>query len=121
MSDVLPPPPPFPPTAPETVITPQALQAQIDRVTLIDCRRHPAFADATQVIAGAEWRDPEIVLRWMPAVPKDRPVVVYCKYGQEVSLFVAGTLRARGYDARSLVGGIAAWTESGGALQSKHD
>ena len=100
--DVLPPEPPFPPTA-----------------SNLDCRRRPAYDEATEMIAGAEWRDPETILSWLLDVPRDRPVVVYCKYGHEVSLFVASTLRVRGYDVRSLGGGIAAWIKAGGAIQDK--
>ena len=119
MHDILPPEPPFPPTGETFVTTPEKLRAQIGTFTLIDCRRRGAYDDATEVIAGAVWRDPETVLAWIDEVPRDKPAVVYCKYGHEVSLFVAGTLRARGYDVRSLAGGIAAWTKSGGATQPK--
>jgi Fe-Mn family superoxide dismutase len=101
------------------VVTAQMLREQLGQVTLIDCRRQQAFEGATEVIAGAMWRDPETVLTWMPEVPRQRPVVVYCKYGHEVSLFVASTLRARGYDVRSLAGGIAAWTAAKGPTQPK--
>ncbi|HEX9464526.1 MAG TPA: rhodanese-like domain-containing protein [Alphaproteobacteria bacterium] len=117
--DVLPPEPPFPPTAPTLVVTAAALRDRLGDVMLIDCRRRGAFDEAREVIAGAVWRDPEAVLGWMADVPGDRAVVVYCKYGHEVSLFVAGTLRARGYDVQSLAGGIAAWTKDGGATQPK--
>jgi Fe-Mn family superoxide dismutase len=117
--DILPPEPPFPPRGPDFVVTPQALRDRLGDVTLIDCRRQPAFAGATEVIAGAAWRDPETVLEWLPDMPRGKPVVVYCKYGHEVSLFVASTLRARDYDVRSLAGGIAAWIAAGGPTQPK--
>src|SRR3954471_755287 len=102
--DKLPPEPPFPPSGPNFVVSPQGLREQLGKVTLIDCRRKGAFDEATEVIAGAIWRDPETVLQWLNDVPRERPVVAYCKYGHEVSLFVASTLRARGYEVRSLAG-----------------
>jgi len=36
-------------------------------------------------------------------------VVAYCIYGFQVSGEATAELRKRGYDARSLVGGITAW------------
>lgn len=41
-------------------------------------------------------------------LPKDEPIVVHCKMGGR-SAQVTAQLRARGYDARSLTGGILAW------------
>jgi rhodanese-related sulfurtransferase len=117
--DILPPEPHFPPHTPDFIVTPEELRGLLGKVTLFDVRRQPAFDGATEVIAGAAWRDPETVMRWISAVPQDRPVVVYCKYGHEVSLFVASTLRARGYNVRSLAGGIAAWTAADGPTQPK--
>ena len=41
-------------------------------------------------------------------LPKDKPIVVHCKMGGR-SGQITGLLRARGYDARNLTGGILAW------------
>ena len=43
-------------------------------------------------------------------IPKDRPVVVHCRSGARSARAVA-MLRAEGYDAHNLVGGILAWAE----------
>lgn len=43
------------------------------------------------------------------AIPDDRPVVTVCGAGK-TSETAAADLRARGYDARSLVGGMQAWS-----------
>ena len=45
---------------------------------------------------------------WSDDLPKDKPIVVYCVYWFWVSQDVATELRAQGYDARTLEGGIAA-------------
>lgn len=55
------------------------------------------------------WRDSHCVPDWANALAKDTPVVVYCMYGFWVSQDAAKELRALGYDARYLTGGIAAW------------
>lgn len=41
-------------------------------------------------------------------LPKDEPIVVHCKMGGR-SAQITAQLRARGYDARNLTGGILAW------------
>jgi Fe-Mn family superoxide dismutase len=86
---------------------------------LLDVRRKPRFEAAADLIAGAEWRDPAAVEEWAAAVPKDRPVVVYCVYGHHVSHGVADALREQGVDARYMDGGISAWRAIGGPLQPK--
>ena len=41
-------------------------------------------------------------------LPKGEPIVVHCKMGGR-SAQITAQLRARGYDARNLSGGILAW------------
>jgi adenylyltransferase/sulfurtransferase len=41
-------------------------------------------------------------------LPKDQPIVVHCKMGGR-SAQITAQLRAKGYDARNLTGGILAW------------
>lgn len=78
---------------------------------IVDVRKAPAFdADGTMLV-GAIRRLPSDVDTWRAALPKDRPLVVYCVHGHEVSQNVAIALRAAGWDARYLEGGIAGWTE----------
>ena len=43
-------------------------------------------------------------------LPTDQPIVVHCKHGGR-SARATAMLRAKGYDARNLTGGIAAWTD----------
>jgi thiosulfate sulfurtransferase len=51
-------------------------------------------------------------------VPKDRPAVLYCAFGHEISQGLVAALRALGVDARHLDGGIDAWRRAGQAVQS---
>ena len=43
---------------------------------------------------------------------RDRPVVVYCRAGNRSGV-AAEALRASGWDAHSIDGGLVAWTEAG--------
>lgn len=88
---------------------------------LIDVRRAGVFAQATQMAAGARWRDPAAVAQWAADLPRDRPVVVYCVYGHEVGRATALRLRAAGVDARYLHGGLDGWQAAGRALVAKGD
>ena len=87
---------------------------------IVDVRREPAFAAADTLIVGAIRRRPEEVGRWAQYLPVERPVVVYCVHGHEVSQEAAAALRVEGRDARYLEGGISAWVESGLPTRRKH-
>lgn len=79
---------------------------------VVDVRRQPAFAADDGQIAGAIRRDPEAIAAWRGSLPPDRPIVVYCSKGQEVSQGIASALHEAGRDVRYLAGGIAAWREA---------
>jgi rhodanese-related sulfurtransferase len=49
-------------------------------------------------------------------LPRDAPVVVYCRSGDRSGATVQA-LRASGYDAYSIEGGLLAWTERGLPLE----
>lgn len=80
---------------------------------LIDVRRAGVFEAAPTMLPGARWCDPATLPQWAAALPRDRPVVVYCVYGHEVGRSSALRLRALGVDARFLEGGIDAWAAAG--------
>ncbi len=68
----------------------------------------------TDMLAGASMHAPAALPRWVDALPRDQPIVVYCICGFQVSGTAVTDLRRRGYDARALVGGITAWHAIGG-------
>ncbi|WP_275547887.1 rhodanese-like domain-containing protein [Pseudomonas sp. Marseille-Q0931] len=79
---------------------------------LLDVRRAIVRnADGAQ-IANAKWQDPELLFSWKDQVPRDRPVILYCAHGHEISQGSAATLWAMGLDARYLVDGFAGWREA---------
>ena len=81
---------------------------------VIDVRRREAFDADSRMIAGAVYRAPEDVERWVDRLPKVESIVVYCVHGLEVGKGVAHTLRGRGLNAAYLEGGIEAWKEARG-------
>lgn len=85
--------------------------------TLIDVRREKARRDAGAQIEGCIWRRPEELFTWKDSVPRDRPVVVFCAHGHELSQGAAATLRAMGLHALYLVDGFAGWCAAGRPVQ----
>jgi len=81
--------------------------------TLLDVRRAKVRAADAADIAGAEWRSPDGPFTWKDEIRRDRPVVVVCAHGHELSQGTAATLRGMGLDARYLVDGFAGWRDSG--------
>lgn len=86
---------------------------------LIDVRGANAYQADKVVIASAIWRDPSAVTQWMHYLPVHRPIVVYCVRGHEISKNTCSALRAAGFDAASLNGGIEAWKQAGHAVTAK--
>ncbi|MHA7114887.1 rhodanese-like domain-containing protein [Pseudomonas promysalinigenes] len=86
--------------------------------SLLDVRRTSVrLADATE-IPGAHSRDPEEVFTWKDQVPRDRPVILYCAKGHEISQGIAATLETMGLDARYLIDGFAGWHSAGQPTRS---
>ena len=67
------------------------------------------------MLAGVTMHAPAALTQWVQTLPRDRPVVVYCICGFQVSGKAVTELRHRGYDARALLSGITAWHAIGGA------
>jgi rhodanese-related sulfurtransferase len=98
-------------------ISPAALRQSLRSARppiLIDVRRAERFLESPYLIQGALRRDPGDVQQWKETLPKDAEVIVYCVHGHEVSQNAAKAL-----GARYLEGGIEAWRDSGGELDSK--
>jgi len=81
--------------------------------TLIDMRREKVRRADAADIPGALWRNPEDLFAWKDEVPRDRPAVLVCAHGHELSQGAAATLRAMGLDARYLIDGFAGWKAAG--------
>lgn len=89
-------------------ISPSELAARLgrpDAPLLLDVRRPPRFHESPRLLAGALHCDPDALVQWA-AGQAPREVVVYCVYGHEVGAAAAGRLRAMGWKASVLAGGI---------------
>jgi len=86
---------------------------------VIDVRRAASFDSDDRMLVAAIRRDPVDVARWGAQLSTDKPVLVYCAHGQEVSQQTAVALRGIGLDARYLESGIAGWAEQGLPLRKK--
>jgi Fe-Mn family superoxide dismutase len=81
---------------------------------LLDICMSDDLARRSDMLDGAILRNPDTIEHWAETLPRGRPIAVYCIYGFQVSGNAVSELRRRGYDARSLKGGIAAWHAIGG-------
>lgn len=94
-------------------------EAPATTAVLLDVRRAGVYEKATQLLPGAQWRDPAAVAQWSAELPEGSEVLVYCVYGHEVGRATALRLRAAGLNARFLNGGIDAWKTAGRPLVDK--
>jgi Fe-Mn family superoxide dismutase len=90
-----------------------------DAALLIDVRRAATYAGATDQLAGASWMDPAKLPTWSAGLDRSKRVLVYCFHGLDIGRSSALALRARGFDARYIAGGIEACREAGVALAPK--
>ena len=64
--------------------------------TLLDVRRAAARQGDGTHIAGDQWLDPALWLDWKDGISNEKPVVVYCAHGHEISQGLTATLLAMG-------------------------
>jgi Fe-Mn family superoxide dismutase len=108
------------PAQEEARISVEELKAMLES----DDKRRPVLLDIClpkdlprrkDMLAGAAMHAPAALPQWIDTLPRDRPIAVYCICGFQVSGTAVTELRKRGYDAKAVVGGIAAWHAIGGA------
>jgi rhodanese-related sulfurtransferase len=103
-------------TATETEIAPEQAARLVESANAawIDVR-HP-YEWAAGRIAGAVHIEMNELTREAEAVPRDRPVIFYCRSGSRSAL-AAAAFREAGWDAYNLVGGLTGWVEAGRPLE----
>jgi rhodanese-related sulfurtransferase len=94
------------------------LQEKSD-LMIVDVRRKSDYEADKEVIPGAVWRDPEQVEQWRKDLPEQKDVVIYCVRGGSVSQSVSKRLAEGKVNVNIIEGGIAAWKEAGGEIESK--
>ena len=86
---------------------------------ILDVRKKRDFDADPRMLPRARWKDPGQVAEWCKELPKTTPIVVYCVHGHAVSNGVVDHLRASGFDALLIEGGIEGWKEAGGSTVKK--
>ena len=89
-----------------------ALLGSVDAPLVLDVRREERFRESQRLLPGARRCAPEQVAGFA-AANGPAQVVVYCVHGLEVGQQAAAQLRAAGWDARYLQGGIEGLIEQG--------
>ena len=82
--------------------------------TLIDVRREYEFAAGH--LEGARNIEMNELTAHADEIDRDRPVIFYCRSGNRSSM-AADAFQQAGYDAHTLAGGIAAWSDAGRPLE----
>ncbi len=103
-------------------VTPEALRDRLDRggdLVVLDVRPDDFIFERHGMIPGATVLPPQQIAEWIGELPADRPIVAYCVYGFQVSGDAVAEMRRRGFDARILSGGIAAWNAIGAPTHSR--
>ena len=80
---------------------------------VFDVRRATALVPASRFIPGTRWRDHMEAAEWSSRLPQGQPLVLTCMHGHNVSQLATSSLRAKGFDARALAGGIEGWMAAG--------
>ena len=97
-------------------VSPHELWSRIgtaDAPTILDVCRREIYEAGPGVIPTAQWHKPETYMEWVPGLPTDRPIVLACRYGHNLSQMIAAELRGRGVMAQVLEGGRSAWMDAG--------
>jgi len=81
------------------------LLGRADAPLVLDVRREARFAESPRLLAGAVHCAPDD-LATLIASSTPREIIVYCVYGHNVSEDAVGALRAAGWTAHSIAGGI---------------
>jgi hydroxyacylglutathione hydrolase/adenylyltransferase/sulfurtransferase len=91
-------------------VAPERVRDLSGEIQLVDVRE-PYEWEAGR-LAGARHVELERLASKAPTIDRERPVVFYCRLGARSGM-AANAFRRAGYDAYSMVGGIAAWHERG--------
>ncbi|WP_395014992.1 Fe-Mn family superoxide dismutase [Dongia sp.] len=98
-------------------ISVESLRARLERredILVLDVCLPEDLAKRSDMLPTAQIRAPEAIDAWATELPRGKEIAVYCVYGFQVSGDAVAELRRRGYDAKSVAGGIAAWHAMGG-------
>ena len=106
----------------QNMISPEQLKAHIgaaDCPLIVDVRREQVYAEATDVIPTARWRDHRAADKWTRELAPGGEAIVYCVHGHQVSQSACALIAAAGVKARYLAGGIEGYRDAGGITVAK--
>ena len=95
-------------SSPDFSVTPAELRqlfGRRDSPLVLDLRRLPRFQESPRLLPTARYCQPDKLTEFA-AQQQPQAAVVYCVYGHEVSQHSAAWLRAQGWDARYVQGGM---------------
>ena len=100
----------------ETELAPERVRelAESGEADLIDVRREYEWEEGR--IGGARRIEMNELTENADSIPKERPVIFYCRSGNRSGM-AATAFREAGYDAHNMAGGITAWAEAGLPLE----
>jgi rhodanese-related sulfurtransferase len=102
-------------TASETELDPKRVEELArENAELIDVRRDYEWDGGR--IPGARHVEVNELTSQAGSIPKDQPVVFYCRTGNRSGM-AAQAFREAGYDAYNMAGGIQAWVDAGLPLE----
>jgi rhodanese-related sulfurtransferase len=100
----------------EDLTTPRGVAARLDEVQILDVREQPEW-DAGRIEGSIHLPLNHLLAGFVEGLEQDRPVVAVCRSGAR-SEVAALLLRARGFEAHNLEGGLEAWAAEGLPLAS---
>jgi superoxide dismutase, Fe-Mn family len=98
----------------------EEVQAMIDQgktIQLLDTRPRHYSTRSNEIVKGAVWRDPARIDEWIGELSPSEPIVTFCVYGFHVGCETAQALKDKGFDARYMAGGHAAWKAAKGEMK----
>jgi rhodanese-related sulfurtransferase len=100
----------------ETELAPERVRelAESGETELIDVRREYEWEEGR--LPGARHIEVNELTAQSDSIPKDRPVVFYCRSGNRSGM-AAAAFREAGYEAHNMAGGITAWAQAGYELE----
>ncbi|MDH3666085.1 MAG: hypothetical protein OEN23_04055 [Paracoccaceae bacterium] len=90
---------------------------QSGEAVLIDLRKPEARTASGEALPGALIRDPFALGHDDPLTEDERPLIVFCVHGHEVSQFACALLMLHGRDVHYVEGGFAALKGAGAETQ----
>ncbi|HZK29543.1 MAG TPA: rhodanese-like domain-containing protein [Clostridia bacterium] len=91
------------------------IEAGEDDLFIIDIRSETSYKAGH--IPGSVSIPLRVLVDKLDSVPKDRPILVVCKL-DAMSAYATMILRAHGYPATLVLGGVPVWADAGGPLET---